>query len=198
MSGEWTSQSRQLPGGGGTQIELSRSGQSATFAEVVAAWQHDPDFCGFFNRLLADCPFQSFRWETPPVTTGTLQQPFEFVLLDSPELLQRPDASQFRTHLEHATASVVSFPNLGGDAILIVPTKLGEVIAYGHLGAFVRSAPQAQSNDFWKLLGEVAQARIGNRPMWMNTAGAGVPWLHVRLDDRPKYYHYAPYRKLVQ
>ncbi|MFL6237620.1 MAG: DUF6940 family protein [Thermoanaerobaculia bacterium] len=24
--------------------------------------------------------------------------------------------------------------------------------------------------------------------------GAGVSWLHVRLDDRPKYYGYGPYR----
>ena len=23
----------------------------------------------------------------------------------------------------------------------------------------------------------------------------GVPWLHVRLDDSPKYYGYGPYRK---
>jgi hypothetical protein len=31
-------------------------------------------------------------------------------------------------------------------------------------------------------------------PEWLSTAGAGVSWLHVRLDDRPKYYGYAPYR----
>jgi hypothetical protein len=28
-----------------------------------------------------------------------------------------------------------------------------------------------------------------------STAGAGVSWLHVRLDDRPKYNGYAPYRE---
>lgn len=27
----------------------------------------------------------------------------------------------------------------------------------------------------------------------LSTAGAGVRWLHVRVDDRPKYYHYRPY-----
>jgi len=28
-----------------------------------------------------------------------------------------------------------------------------------------------------------------------STAGAGVSWLHVRLDDRPKYYGFKPYKK---
>lgn len=37
-------------------------------------------------------------------------------------------------------------------------------------------------------------ARLGAKPVWLSTAGAGVPWLHVRLDDHPKYYGYALYR----
>ncbi|MFO1021395.1 MAG: hypothetical protein U0903_11970 [Planctomycetales bacterium] len=32
------------------------------------------------------------------------------------------------------------------------------------------------------------------KPVWLSTAGAGVPWLHVHLDDQPKYYSHAPYR----
>jgi hypothetical protein len=31
---------------------------------------------------------------------------------------------------------------------------------------------------------------------WLSTAGMGVPWLHVRLDDRPKDYGHRPYRNL--
>ena len=37
--------------------------------------------------------------------------------------------------------------------------------------------------------------RVGAAPVWLNTAGAGVPWLHARLDGGPKYYHHAPYRR---
>ena len=29
---------------------------------------------------------------------------------------------------------------------------------------------------------------------WISTAGLGVPWVHVRLDRRPKYYQYDRYR----
>ena len=29
-----------------------------------------------------------------------------------------------------------------------------------------------------------------------SAAGAGVSWLHVRLDDRPKYYGFLPYKQM--
>ena len=44
-------------------------------------------------------------------------------------------------------------------------------------------------------VGGAVQRRLGTKPVWLSTAGAGVSWLHVRLDDRPKYYGYAPYRQ---
>ena len=37
--------------------------------------------------------------------------------------------------------------------------------------------------------------RVGIKPVWLSTAGAGVSWLHVGLDDRPKYYGFGPYRQ---
>jgi len=38
-------------------------------------------------------------------------------------------------------------------------------------------------------------ARLSDRPLWVSTSGLGVAWLHVRLDARPKYYQYTPYRE---
>jgi hypothetical protein len=37
--------------------------------------------------------------------------------------------------------------------------------------------------------------RLNEKPVWLSTAGGAVSWLHVRLDDRPKYYHYAMYKQ---
>ena len=31
------------------------------------------------------------------------------------------------------------------------------------------------------------------RPLWLNTSGAAVAWLHVRLDSSPKYYRHREY-----
>ena len=89
---------------------------------------------------------------------------------------------------------MVEFPNLGNDAVMVVPCPGGPPAAYGHLGAFVRRAPESQRHAFWGRVGAAMQRRLDARPIWLSTAGAGVSWLHVRLDDRPKYYGHGPYR----
>jgi hypothetical protein len=168
----------------------------ATFADVIKGWLGDSAFRSLWNDLLAGAPFSAFRWETPPVTGGTLARPFEFVLLDSPGLARRPDPAAFAEQFGSASdAQVVQFPNLGGDAILVAPCPLAAPSAYGHLGAFVREAPDAQRHALWQAVGAAMAQRMGAKPVWLSTAGAGVPWLHVRLDDRPKYYGFGLYRQ---
>src|SRR5262249_52125723 len=126
----------------------------------------------------------------------TADRPFEFVLLNSPGLARNPDIEAFAEHFSEATqGGVVEFPNLGKDALMVVPCPSGPHSAYGHLGAFVRQAPEAQRHALWELVGAAMQHRLSTKPVWLSTAGAGVSWLHVRLDDRPKYYGYAPYRE---
>lgn len=161
---------------------------------MLKRWQHDAEFRSCFISLLADSPFSAFRWETPPITTATSNRAFEFVLLDSPELTRESDVDAFADHFKSATEGVTAFPNLGKDAILVVPSPLGPSSAYGHLAAFVRHAPETQIHALWARLGAEMQRRLSAEPVWLSTAGAGVAWLHVRLDDRPKYYGYRPYR----
>lgn len=190
----WSARSEELPGGRGLRLEIERDSRPASFAEVIAGWQSDAAFRTLFNSLLAESPFTAFRWETPGVTSDTLSQPFECVLLDSPGLDRRPNPAAFVAHFTDTESSIVTFSNLGGDAILVVPTPLADASAYGHIAAFVRHAPESQRDGLWQAVGEAMAARVGERPVWLSTAGAGVPWLHVRLDDQPKYYGHAPYR----
>ncbi len=191
----WATRTYPLPGGQGHRVAVDLDGRPATTHEVLLAWRDDRAFRTRFNAALADSPFSAFRWETPPVTTAILAQPFEFVLLDSPSLTRRPDSQAFADHFSQRM-NVVEFPNLGKDAILIVPCPIAAPAAYIHLASFVREAPEHQQHALWRLVGEAMERRLGAKPVWLSTAGAGVPWLHVRLDDRPKYYGYAPYRRL--
>ena len=163
------------------------------YADILRRWRDDKEFRSFFISLLADSPFSAFRWETPPITASTASRPFEFVLLDSPDLASHPDPEAFDDHFE-PEAEVVVFPNLGGDAILVVPCPIGPPSIYGHLAAFLRGAPESQKHEIWTQVGKAMEQRIGAAPVWLSTAGAGLSWLHVRLDNRPKYYGYAPYR----
>src|SRR5262249_13567392 len=122
---------------------------------------------------------------------------FEFVILDSPGLARSPDKNAFSEHFgSEVEGGVVEFPNLGKDAIMVVPCPIAVPSAYGHLAAFVRQAPEAQQHALWQLVGSAMQRRLSTKPVWLSTAGAGVSWLHVRLDDRPKYYGHAPYREV--
>jgi len=189
----WTSRNEKLANALGTRFAIDLDSRPATFSDVVLGWQNDAGFRTLFNGLLADVPFTAFRWETPAVTTTTLSKPFEFVVLDSPGLARRPDPNAFAENFNDAGDEIAVFTNLSKDAILIAPHPVAEATAYGHLGAFVRLAPLTQRQSLWSKVGETLGRRVGEKPVWLSTAGAGVSWLHVRLDDRPKYYGYQPY-----
>jgi hypothetical protein len=190
----WSAEVSEIGRRGTLRFAIHRDASAVTYADVLASWQTDPEFCGWFNDVLAGVPFAAFRWETPPVSEATSARPFEFVVLDSPALAREPTPRAFAEQFESEAADVLAFSNLGGDAIMIVPRPLADDSAYGHLGAFVRDAPTRQRLALWQAVGKAMTERLGAEPVWLSTAGAGVSWLHVRLDDRPKYYGFTPYR----
>jgi hypothetical protein len=171
----WGTRSQQVDGGRVLRFAVDRGGRPATFAKVLAGWQEDAAFRSLFNSILAEPPFTSFRWETPPVSTASLTQPFEFVLLDSPRLARRPDPEAFAEHFGGGTdAEVVVFPNLGGDAVMVVPRPIAAPSAYGHLASLVREAPDQQRHALWQSVGSAMVRRVEVRPVWLSTAGACV------------------------
>ncbi len=171
-------------------------GSPVSYREVLRYWQNDEAFGSFFISLLATSPLSGFRWETPPITTATADREFEFVLLDAPGLVRSPDAEAFAEQFQLADPNqrVIGFPNLGNDAVLVVPRPSEPRAAMVHLASFVREAPSAQVHELWQVVGAAMEARLSARATWLSTAGMGVSWLHVRLDSRPKYYGFAPYR----
>jgi hypothetical protein len=179
------------------RYRIYREDASISYADTLDLWQQSERFRFFFISLLAESPFSAYRWETPPITSETVTRPFEFVLINAPFLLQPPDGSPFESYFsnEDSKNGVVSFMNLGGDALLVAPCPQGtESAAYVHLASFIRDAPEIQKNALWQKLGQEIQREVSFRPLWVSTAGGGVDWLHVRLDSRPKYIAYAPYK----
>jgi hypothetical protein len=181
-----------------TKYSLTSNGSALTYAQVLTLWVGDTEFRKYFTALLADSPFAGFRWETPALTSANATRPFEFVLLNSPEFCSRQtDANTYNGYFtnDDTDDGVVTFANLRGDATLIVPSPRTDDDAYGHLAAFIRRAPATQLDSFWRIVGTAVQTQIIDNPVWLNTAGGGVAWLHVRLDSRPKYYGYTPYKQ---
>ncbi len=145
------------------------------------------------RELLADClraaPYDAFFWETSPVASASRDRAFEFVLIDSPALARvTAEAAPFARQLGNTTDSCVMFPNLSGDAWLVVPRARAEHEHYTHLARFVRGAPHAQVDELLRTVGLTITRWWSERaePCWLGTAGLGVHWLHVRLDRRPK------------
>lgn len=194
----WHARTEKLNESGGCRVAMERDGVPVSFGDVMAGWQRDSAFRAFFIEVLAQVPLEAFRWETPPVTRDTPDQPFEFVLLDAPELKRPADPADFVEHFRNAASGeVIEFANLGGDALMVVPTPTEPGAACAHLAAFARGAPADQQHALWQRVGRALERRLGERPVWLSTAGAGVPWLHVRLDDRPKYYGYEPWHRMT-
>lgn len=192
----WSADTQKLSQGNTLKIRICQRLSSMTLGEVLRGWTEDEQFRSFFTDLLAQASFADFRWETPPSTISSLSTPFEFVLVNSPGLAEFPAPSPFADQFSKATTSgVVSFHNLGRDALLIVPSPIVRPEVYRHLGAFLRGAPEQQQQLLWKIVGTEMSRTLGSSPVWLNTAGAGVSWLHVRIDQRPKYYVHVPYRR---
>jgi hypothetical protein len=173
--------------------EVRLGGRAATVAQVLTGWRDDAELRTMWNDALARVSFEAFRWETPAITAGTIARPFEFVVVDAPSLVITAEPRVFAEHF--TGAEVVTFANLGGNAMLVVPAPVASASPYPHLGAFVRHAPPTQRDALWRSVATAMHARIGAKPVWLSTAGGGVAWLHVRLDDRPKYYTHSPYRR---
>ena len=170
------------------------SGKTPTFATMVQLWRSDPAFRTAWLGWLCEVPFESYCWECPRVTAETASQPFECVFIASPMLARMPpEPDAFAEHFR-ADRSIVTFRNLGDDAVLVAPSPGPRGTNYSHLASFAATAPAPQQDALWQAVGEAMSKRIGASPVWLSTAGLGVAWLHVRLDDRPKYYRHGPYR----
>jgi hypothetical protein len=173
------------------RVHIFHNGIRLQYGEVLKLWQADNTFRAFFLSILSDVPYASYRWETVPVTKTTLGRLFDFVLLDSPSLRPSANPAAFAEFLGNSSEDVVAFRNLGKDAILIAPTLKERQDTYAHLASFTRQAAEHQKHAFWRKVGEIVEQNVSEKPIWLNTAGAGVAWLHVRLDSSPKYYGYS-------
>jgi hypothetical protein len=190
----YATKTRDIPSG--SHFRILENGSSLSFRHFFERLASDEAFTDWFCCTLAEFESAAFYWELPPVTQSSIDEDTEFVLIEAPVLEGMPvERAPFAAYFDEAPGEdVIVFPNLGGDAVLVVPCPRGPDEHYPHLAAFLRNAPQQQVRALWRKTAREMLQSIGERPVWLSTAGGGVAWLHIRLDSRPKYYSYAPYR----
>lgn len=103
-----------------------------------------------------------------------------------------PDTQNITAFKEYINKSknkyVVSFPNLNGDTLLVVPIPR-EGKNFATIKDFVDNAPIIQQKIFWKEVAILARKQMKKyKNIWVSTHGMGVPYLHVRISKYPKYY----------
>lgn len=144
-------------------------------------------------RAILDTGLPAVAWETAPLSRERRDAPMQQLVLPHPALVRaEPDASSFSEHIANGagTQGVRSFQNFGHDATLVVPCVASPGARFAHLVSFLRTASPEQSDALFARVGAIACQHLADSdaPLWVSTAGMAVPWVHVRLDSRPKYY----------
>ncbi len=143
------------------------------------------------NRASAEFP--GYFWECIPVSSNTINKPFEFVLVNSGALNNiRQDYSSFQEKFGRNN-DVVSFASFSGDT-LIVPIPKGS--DYKNINKFTDNTSIGQWEAFWQKVGEKMEENLINAngaTRWLSTSGLAVHYLHIRIDKRPKYYNHQEY-----
>ncbi|MCB9295404.1 MAG: hypothetical protein H6559_20115 [Lewinellaceae bacterium] len=193
--GEFEALIKQERNGFVQKYRLRKNGQLLEYREVLRLWEMDEEFLNFYIKLFKKCGFNSYVWETPPVSTDNIEQPFEFVILNTPKSSSLPDYETYKEYydLSGPNHGVVSFPNLGHDATLVVPSPYRKDANYCGLPEFFLEAPIKQQQSIWKVVAHQMKLLLNEKPIWLSVAGGGISWLHIRLDSIPKYYRYSKY-----
>ena len=155
----------------------------------------DKSFLRTFKDELnrASVEFPGYFWECIPVSSNTIDKPFEFVLVNSGAINNiRQDYSSFQEKFR-GNNDVVSFSSFSGDT-LIVPVPKGS--DYKNINKFAENTRLEQWEALWQKVGEKMEENLisaNGSTRWLSTSGLAVHYLHVRIDKRPKYYNHQEY-----
>ena len=158
--------------------------------QIARALIDNAVFRQLWNKTWGALPFD-FEWKPVPIHPYTAQTHPFFVIV-FPSEFRPADATDFQNYLQGLKKEGLTayFPNFSGDAHLLIPRKTGD---YGHIAAFCRTAPDGAQQALWQRVGEICMEAIAHKtPVWCNTHGHGVPWLHIRFDKRLKYASFPP------
>lgn len=168
------------------------------FAGIIINFVKEVKNSGFGSGILMEFPILDQKSDFDKA----------FVVLTSTRMFDDrcADPSDFQDKFDkntNTTEPVIAFHNLSKDAILVVPRPQSDeknTQKYHHLASYLTHSSQ---EDIRKLLQKTAEQVIklhedkervaNNTPLYVSTHGGGVPWLHIRLCNSPKYYHYKLY-----
>lgn len=132
---------------------------------------------------------ESFYYETTPITNNMNTNYEENYIQNSYLTNMKQDYSSFEKEINKSNNKyVVSFFNLSKTSYLIVPIPRSNK-KFTTLKDFIDNASKIQQKKLWQkvALSTIMMLKKYNK-VWISTHGTGVPYLHIRIDIKPKYY----------
>ncbi len=186
--------STELNNGNIQVYKIKHGNKSLTYNQVLDYWETDIGFADFYISIFRKCGYYSYVWESPPLSSTSLDQEYEFVIINAPISSDNPDSKTYKPYFSlKENDGIVCFPNLGNDALLIVPSPVRKYSNYSNLANFFKEATREQQRSIWKVTARKIKENLSDKPTWVSVAGGGISWLHIRLDTIPKYYRYLKY-----
>ena len=142
-----------------------------------------------------------FLWRTS-VIDSKIDLPYNEEFIGDERLFskKRQDLKTFSKHFENKKNKdqkhAISFPNLSGDTILVVPVpRSGK--QFTNLYNFMKNASEIQQKEFWKIVTSEARKMLKiHKNIWISAHGISVNYLHVRICNYPKYYEQSKLKEI--
>lgn len=131
---------------------------------------------------------QKFQWNTS-VLKDSGNVPFIQKFKANKDLPEKHKTTSFKEHLvKSKNKYVTSFFNPSKDTLLIIPI-LRPGKNYATIKDFCDNAPIIQQKEFWKMVAKLAKKQLKKeKKVWVSAHGLGVPYFHLRIANKPKYY----------
>ena len=141
-------------------------------------------------QIFVASKFNNAFWEFPAYCTSSAQNIAEFVLVETSGF-GKADSSSFKEYLANKEDNqTVMFKNLSGDTNLItINSSNTKNQTFCHIMEFMKNSTYENKHKLLKKIGEeMLNHTNGTNPVYLSTHGHGVPWLHIRICVKPKYY----------
>ena len=145
--------------------------------------------------------FESYYLEFNPTSWNSLENTiFEFVIIKTTAFTNKTDIITFgESNINTNSNNIYTFYNLSKSSILISPhyNHNYDMNTYNNICTFMRTSNFKQ--QFLLLTIAFAQYQIQlkkniNKLLWLSTHGKGIGWLHIRIDNTPKYISFQSYK----
>ena len=152
-----------------------------------------------FRSLVAEAfkrvPFKHYMFGFTKINSeADKRNPFKIFFKNSPEFKNiTADPEPFLQYFQDSKKKWTKFLNIGRDTLLLVPCPPKAQPNYEYyksIGDYVENHSSKDFEEVLKNIGYIA-SRL-KAPMYINTHGFGVHWLHIRIDTKPKYCTWFP------